>query len=73
MLTPSSAILYSRLATNSGDHAWEPTLPIVLTQALGGSVRMVALLYLVLRVGQICTMTQLGRWLDRSHRLLVIR
>jgi hypothetical protein len=34
---------------------------------------MVALLYLVLRVGQICTMTQLGRWLDRSHRLLVIR
>jgi iron-regulated transporter 1 len=73
MLTPSSAILYSRLATKSGDHAWELTLPIVLTQALGGSVRMVALLYLVLRVGQICTMTQLGRWLDRSHRLLVIR
>lgn len=71
MPSTSASILLSRLATKSGDHAWELALPLVLAKSFNGSIGLVALVYMITRLVQILTMSYVGRWMDRNERFPV--
>lgn len=66
-------MVLARLLTRAGDHAWGLAMPLALLIAVPGTMRGLAAYYLVTRLAVVVAMPLLGRWIDESDRLHVVR
>lgn len=65
-------LIISRWITRIGDHAWDLALPLALIQVFPGTLRPIAIYYLLTRLSVILIMPSLGAWSDSHNRLRVI-
>ena len=63
----------ARLLTRTGDHAWDLAMPLALMNVIPGTLRLLASYFLTTRLAVVVAMPLLGRWIDHSDRLRVVR
>ena len=66
-------LVLARFLTRAGDHGWGLAVPLALMIAFPGTFRAIAAYYLVTRLAVVIAMPLIGRWIDESDRLGIVR